>query len=52
MSKNLLSIFCLFSMYGLSAQQDVMWEKSIGGEQAEYDFYARLWFLDFRKFSF
>lgn len=36
MSKNLLSVFCLFSMYGLSAQQDVMWEKSIGGEQAEY----------------
>ncbi|UWX68456.1 hypothetical protein NZD85_14525 (plasmid) [Empedobacter stercoris] len=23
-------------MYGLSAQQDLMWEKSIGGEQAEY----------------
>lgn len=36
MSKNLLSIFCLFSMYGLSAQQNVLWEKSIGGEQAEY----------------
>ncbi|WP_291064852.1 MULTISPECIES: hypothetical protein [unclassified Empedobacter] len=36
MRKTLLSVFCLFSMYGLSAQQDVLWEKSIGGEQAEY----------------
>jgi len=36
MSKNLLPVFCLFSMYGLSAQQNVLWEKSIGGEQAEY----------------
>lgn len=36
MRKTLLSVFCLFSMYGLSAQQNVLWEKSIGGEQAEY----------------
>ena len=36
MRKTLLSVFCLFSMYTISAQQDIMWEKSIGGEQAEY----------------
>ncbi|MFV0181957.1 T9SS type A sorting domain-containing protein [Empedobacter falsenii] len=36
MKKTLLSIFSLFSMYILSAQQDVLWEKSIGGENSEY----------------
>lgn len=36
MRKTLQSVFCLFSMYGLSAQQNVLWEKSIGGEFAEY----------------
>ena len=36
MRKTLLSVFSLFSMYILSAQQNVLWEKSIGGEQAEY----------------
>lgn len=36
MRKTLLSFFSLFSMLTLSAQQDVLWEKTIGGEQAEY----------------
>lgn len=36
MRKTLLSVFCIFTMYTISAQQDVIWEKSIGGEQAEY----------------
>lgn len=36
MKKTLLSVFSLFSMYILSAQRDLLWEKSIGGEQAEY----------------
>ena len=36
MKKTLLSVFCLFSMHTILAQQDVLWEKSIGGEQAEY----------------
>lgn len=36
MKKTLLSIFSLFSIYILSAQQDVLWEKSIGGENSEY----------------
>ncbi|MFV0234212.1 hypothetical protein OBK30_14320 [Empedobacter falsenii] len=36
MKRTLLSIFSLFSIYILSAQQDVLWEKSIGGENSEY----------------
>lgn len=36
MRKTLLSVFSLFPMLTISAQQDVLWEKSIGGEQAEY----------------
>ena len=36
MRKILLSLFSLFSMYDAFAQQEVLWEKSIGGEFAEY----------------
>lgn len=36
MKKALLSVFSLFSMLTLSAQQNIVWEKSIGGEKAEY----------------
>ncbi|TGN21944.1 T9SS type A sorting domain-containing protein [Empedobacter tilapiae] len=40
MKKTLLSIFSLFPMLIISAQQDVLWEKSIGGENAEYLYHA------------
>lgn len=36
MRKILLSVFSLFPMLTISAQQDIMWEKTIGGENAEY----------------
>ncbi|WP_353164085.1 hypothetical protein [Empedobacter brevis] len=35
MKKALLPVFSLFSIYAI-AQHDIVWEKSIGGEQAEY----------------
>lgn len=35
MKKTLLSVFSFLSLYA-TAQQDILWEKSIGGEQAEY----------------
>lgn len=34
MKKALLPVFSLFSIYAI-AQHDIVWEKSIGGEQAE-----------------
>ncbi|WP_246034226.1 T9SS type A sorting domain-containing protein [Empedobacter tilapiae] len=40
MRKTLLSVFSLFSMLTISAQQDVLWEKTFGGEQAEYLYHA------------
>lgn len=40
MSKILLSVSCFFSIYTLSAQQNILWEKSIGGKQAEYVYNA------------
>ena len=35
MKKTLLAVFSLFSFYA-TAQHDILWEKSIGGNQAEY----------------
>ncbi|MGV0757380.1 T9SS type A sorting domain-containing protein [Empedobacter brevis] len=35
MKKILLAVFSLFSFY-VNAQHDILWEKSIGGNQAEY----------------
>ncbi len=40
MRKILLSVFSLFFMHTISAQQDIMWEKTIGGENAEYLYHA------------
>ena len=40
MRKTLLSVFSLFSMLTISAQQDVLWEKTFGGEQSEYLYHA------------
>ena len=34
MKKILLSVFSLFSMLTISAQQEIVWEKSVGGEIA------------------
>ncbi|MGU9940269.1 T9SS type A sorting domain-containing protein [Empedobacter brevis] len=36
MKKTLLSVFSLFPMLIISAQQDVLWETSIGGKHSEY----------------
>lgn len=36
MRKKLISVFSLFTMLTISAQQDILWEKTIGGENAEF----------------
>ena len=36
MRKTLLSVFSLFYALTIYAQQDVLWEKSIGGKHSEY----------------
>ncbi|WP_312554821.1 hypothetical protein [Empedobacter brevis] len=41
MKKTLLAVFSLFSFYA-TAQHDILWEKSIGGNQAEYLLFHRI----------